>query len=271
MSAKRFAVLLTCLRFDTHEERMLRVNTEPAAAISHILDKFNKNSQAAYCLGANATVDEMLIGFRGRCKFKMYLPNKPVKYGLKVQCLVDARTHYIYNTYIYCGKGSDSLKDITDDERRFSIPTQAVIRLSKPIFGTNTNITGDNWYSSIELTDYLFKNKLTYVGTLKRNKREVPQEFLPSKSRPVGSTIYGFTRNKTLISRVTKKNKCVVLISSMHHSKQDDHGLPEINAFYNSTKSGVDAVDENPLSIPAAEERDADLWLYFTGSSICVQ
>ncbi|KAK9688188.1 Transposase IS4 [Popillia japonica] len=30
----------------------------------------------------------------------------------------------------------------------------------------------------------------------------------------------------------------------MHHSKQDDHGLPEINAFYNSTKSGVDAVDE---------------------------
>lgn len=205
MSAKRFAVLLFCLRFDTHEERMERVKVDPAAAISHIFEKFNKNSQSAYCLGANATVDEMLVGFRGKCRFKMYLPSKPVKYGLKVQCLVDARIHYIYNTYIYCGKGTDSLKDITAEEKRFSIPTQAVVRLCKPIFGSNRNITGDNWYSSIELTDYLIKNKLTYVGTMKKNKREIPKEFLPSKTRPVGSTIYGFTSNKTLISRVPKK------------------------------------------------------------------
>lgn len=34
------------------------------------------------------------------------------------------------------------------------------------------------------------------------------------------------------------------MISSMHHSRQEDNGLPEINAFYNNTKSGVDAVDE---------------------------
>lgn len=244
MSAKRFAVLLACLRFDTHVERKIRVETDPAAAFSHILKKFNQNSQSAYILGANVTVDEMLVGFRGRCKFKMYLPSKPVKYGLKIQCLVDARTHYIYNTYIYCGKGTDSLEDITDVEKQFSIPTQAVIRLCKPIFGSNRNVTGDNWYSSIQLTDYLFKNKLTYVGTMKKNKRDIPKEFLPSRTRPVGSTLYGFTSNKTLISRVTKKNKAVILISSMHHSKQDDKGLPEINSFYNNTKSGVDAVDE---------------------------
>lgn len=244
MSAKRFAILLACLRFDTHEERMMRVKTDPAAAISHILDIFIHNSQSSYCLGANVTVDEMLVGFRGRCKFKMYLPSKPVKYGLKVQCLVDARTHYIYNAYIYCGKGTDSLKDLTETEKKFSIPTQAVIRLSKPIFGSRRNITGDNWYSSIELVDYLLKNGLTYVGTMKKNKREIPKEFLPSKTRPVGSTMYGFTSDKTLISRVPKKNKCVVLISSMHHSKHDDNGLPEIISFYNSTKSGVDAVDE---------------------------
>lgn len=243
MSAKRFAVLLACLRFDTHAERILKVKTDPAAAISHIFDKFNQNSQSAYTLGANATVDEMLVGFRGRCKFKMYLPSKPVKYGLKIQCLVDARTHFICNTYIYCGKGSDSL-GLTDEEKRFAIPTQAVLRLSKPLFGSNRNITGDNWYSSIELTDQLLKKKLTYVGTMRKNKREIPKEFLPSKTRQVGSTLYGFTCNKTLISRVPKKSKAVILISSMHHCRQDDGDLPEINAFYNNTKSGVDAVDE---------------------------
>ncbi|KAJ8941499.1 hypothetical protein NQ314_010383 [Rhamnusium bicolor] len=233
MSTKRFAVLLACLRFDTHEERMLRVKIDPAAAISHIFEKFNQNSQSTYSLGANVTVDEILVGFRGRYKFKMYLPSKPVKYGLKIQCLVDARTHYIYNTYIYCGKGTDSLKDVTDEEKRFSIPTQAVIRLCKPIFGSNRNITADNWYSSIELIDSLFKNKLTYVGTMKKKQSGNTQEKL-----------YGFTTNKTLILRVPKKNKAVVMISSMHHCIQDDNGLPEINAYYNYTKSGVDAVDE---------------------------
>ncbi|KAJ8937892.1 hypothetical protein NQ314_011663 [Rhamnusium bicolor] len=44
--------------------------------------------------------------------------------------------------------------------------------------------------------------------------------------------------------RSPKKNKAVIMISSMHHCIQDDSGLPEINAYYNNTKSGVDAVDE---------------------------
>jgi len=28
-------------------------------------------------------VDEQLLGFRGRCGFRMYVPNKLVKYGIK--------------------------------------------------------------------------------------------------------------------------------------------------------------------------------------------
>lgn len=58
--------------------------------------------------------------------------------------------------------------------------------------------------------------------------------------------MYGFTKTKTLISRVPKKNKAVLIISSMHHAEEYDDivDLPEINAYYNNTKSGVDAVDE---------------------------
>ncbi|CAB3232826.1 unnamed protein product [Arctia plantaginis] len=50
----------------------------------------------------------MLVAFRGRCKFKVYMPKKPTKYGIKIQCLTDARSGYLLNVHIYVGKHSDS-------------------------------------------------------------------------------------------------------------------------------------------------------------------
>lgn len=170
MSERRFSTILNCLRFDDVRDRDERKKTDPVAAITDLLEKFNNNSQAAYTLGANATVDEMLVAFRGRCGFKMYMPSKPAKYGLKMQCLTDARTSYVCNTYLYCGKGSDGLY-LSEDEKKYNIPTQAVLRLCKPIFGTNRNITTDNWYTSIELANVLKNKQLTLVGTLKKIRK----------------------------------------------------------------------------------------------------
>lgn len=50
----------------------------------------------------------------------------------------------LYNTNINCDKSSYSLKIVTEEEKRFSIPTQAAIRLRKSIFESNRNITGYN-------------------------------------------------------------------------------------------------------------------------------
>lgn len=50
----------------------------------------------------------------------------------------------------------------------------------------------------------------------------------------------------TLLSYVQKTSKCVLIISSMHHGKAIDAatGKPEIIAYYNSTKGGVDSLDQ---------------------------
>nr|XP_023015977.1 uncharacterized protein LOC111505409 [Leptinotarsa decemlineata] len=83
------------------------------------------------------------------------------------------------------------------------------------------------------------------VGTLKKNKPQIPPEFQPSKGRAVPSSLYGFTQDLTLLSYVPKKNQAVVLLSSMHHSECFDEGVnkPEIIGFYNATKGGVDTLD----------------------------
>lgn len=170
MSLKRFQVLLLALRFDNPDDRETRKISNKAAAIGEILDIFFKNSQKVYSVGSNCTVDEMLIPFRGKCSFRMYMPNKPAKYGLKLQVITDSSTNYAFNGYLYCGKGSDGA-GLTQEERKLSVPSQAILHLCKPIAGSNRNITADNWYSSIEIVEILKKLGLTYVGTLKKKQK----------------------------------------------------------------------------------------------------
>lgn len=87
------------------------------------------------------------------------------------------------------------------------------------------------------------------VGTVRKNKREIPPLFTQKlKQRPINSSIFGFQENMTLLSYKPKQIKIVLLLSTMHHSDEIDQDSgenckPEIIKYYNSTKGGVDTVD----------------------------
>lgn len=149
-------------------------------------------------------MDEMLVGFRGRCSFRQYIKSKPRKYGIKIMCLCDSKNHYLLNAFVYVGKESQQ-----QNPEKLSVPTLGVLRLVQPIVKTNRNITGDNWFSSIELVNKLLQNDLSYVGTVRKNKGEIPHRLLPNRNRMDRSSEFGFTRNLTLVSFVPKKKlKC---------------------------------------------------------------
>ena len=81
---------------------------------------------------------------------------------------------------------------------------------------------------------------------MRQNKREIPHEFKPSRQRDENSFILGFTKNLTVVSYVLKKNKSVVLLSSLHHISaiRSDSEKPEIIEIYNKTKGTVDTLDQ---------------------------
>lgn len=178
MSKRRFETLLCALRFDDFTDREERIKVDRACAINNIFNKFIANSQQNFSLGSYTCIDESLVAFRGRWGFKMYMPNKPAKYGIKILCLTDARNNYLFNAYIYTGKGSDG-RTLSLEERQLQIPTQAVVRLVKPIEKSNRNVTADNWFGSMEVVTELQKRGLTYLGTLK--KKNFYSCFFPSK------------------------------------------------------------------------------------------
>ena len=70
----------------------------------------------------------------------------------------------------------------------------------------------------------------------------------PAKSRETKTSIFGLNDQLTMVSYVPKKNKDVILLSTMHHEisidKEDHKKRPEIINFYNKTRIGVDLVDQ---------------------------
>lgn len=68
----------------------------------------------------------------------------------------------------------------------------------------------------------------------KKNKKEIPPEILPHKIKAVSSSLFGFQKDKMLTSYVLRKNKTVILLSTMHEKKNLDNFTkkPEIIMDY---------------------------------------
>lgn len=243
MSLRRFKTLLRCLRFDNRSTRPERKQYDRLFPIRNILDVFVRNCQNCYCVGENVTIDEMLPGFRGRCPFRQYIPSKPTKYGIKCFALVDAKMMYTYNLEVYAGKQPEGPFQVSNK------PCDVVKRIAEPLFGSGRNITADNWFTDFELLDFLKSKKLTYVGTVRKNKRQLPPEFLNVRWREQYDSKFGYNDGKTLVSYIPRLRKNVILVSTFHCDDAIDESSgeqkkPKIITFYNSTKVGVDVADQ---------------------------
>lgn len=245
MSKKRFHLLVQAIRFDDMDTRSERSKIDNLAAIRAVYEQFVQRCSLYYTPGEYVTIDEMLEAFRGRCRFRQYIANKPAKYGIKIYALVDSRTFYVHNMEIYAGKQPDGAYQVPNDA------ASVVKRLIKTIDKSGRNVTADNYFTSIQLAnDLLTDHKLTLVGTLRKNKREIPPRLLQVKDRPVQSSMFAFgvfPNRCMLASFVPKKNKNVLMISTFHDDDSIDEesaeNKPQVITFYNLTKGGVDVVD----------------------------
>ena len=245
MPLKRFEFLLCCLRFDNVHDRLERRKIDKLAPIRWLFEEF-VSCKKNYIIGENVTIDEMLEAFRERCSFRQYIKSKPARYGIKIFSMADAQNYYTSNMEIYVGKQPDG--PFVVDNSALSV----VKRLTFPIRNSGRNVTMDNWFTSFHLMECLLSDNVTLVGTIRKNKKEIPPEFINSKNRENNTSMFGFTKNATLVLYVPKKGKVVTLLLSMHVGKNADRidestkdkRKPNIITFYNKTKGGVDKVDE---------------------------
>ncbi|KAG5881856.1 hypothetical protein JTB14_034135 [Gonioctena quinquepunctata] len=188
--------------------------------------------------GSHITVDEQLLGFRGRAPFRVYMKSKPDRYGMKLWDLCDAANDYTYNLQVYLGTQNNTVEK-NQGER---VVLDMVEHLSD-----GYGITTDNFFTSKSLGDKLLAKHLTLCGTVRKNKTFIPKELLSSKT-PFPSNIFAFTKDLTLVSYSADTNKAVILLSTEHNTDEisdEAHSYkPEIVLHYNMIKGGVDTADK---------------------------
>ena len=187
-------------------------------------------------------MDEQLVGYRGKIPGRTYMPTKPRKYGVKFFWLCEATTGFALKGMVYSERESDLVphRNLADD---------IVIKLCSVYFDTSRDIYVDRYFTSHGLVWNLLQQNLSLIGTIMVYRREVPSQFKAAKGREIISTkaLYDHSNKILLLSYVPKRNKNVLVMSSLHFSISitDYHKKPAAITDYNKHKGGVDTLDEN--------------------------
>jgi hypothetical protein len=240
MSRERFCQLKSMLRFD---DTLRRDRLDALAPVRHIVSDFLLRLRRYVNAPQFLTIDEQLLEYHGRVKFRQYISSKPGKFGIKIYWLSSSGGEYVFNGVVYIG--ADSL------EQRFVQASnghaEAVVnQLIDPFLDNGRNVTLDKFFTSTNLADRLLQKKTTLVGTVRRNKRCIPPAALDLSGRTKGDVRFFYHDQKLLCSFWDKGTKPVLLLDSFVPVADEQHkeNLPESVLFYNATKSGVDIVDK---------------------------
>lgn len=238
MSRDVFKNIMRFIRTDDLDTRIHRRSTDKLAAIRDVWEIFTENSQKCLVPESEMCVDEQLVGFRGRCPFRVYMKSKPDRYGIKIWAICENPSGYIWKSQVYTGK-----KGSTAEKNQGK---RVVLDMVQGL-GQGYGITCDNFFTSLELAKELAKEQKTLLGTLRKNRKEVPKEMLAVKSRQVCSSMFLSTDDSTMVSYVPAKNRIVLLLSSQHHERSIstlEHAKPTMILDYNKTKGAVDSADK---------------------------
>ncbi len=178
LGKNRFLKINKFLRFDDLSSRSTRVLEDKFCLVRDIWNRFIENSIACYRPTKWLTVDEQLLPCLTRCSFIQYMPNKPDKFGIKFWLLCEVEEKYICNGFVYLGANDTRSSNDT-------LGSFVVKELMAPFLNKGYCVSTDNFFTRLDLSQNLFKNKTTCVGTIKRQLKEMPSFMCKPKYQAV--------------------------------------------------------------------------------------
>ena len=82
-------------------------STDRLHKVRKLNDRLVDRFAIAFYPGQWLTVDEAMVGFKGKCVMKQSMPNKTQDSGFKVWLLVDCETNFVVKFEVYTGKKED--------------------------------------------------------------------------------------------------------------------------------------------------------------------
>jgi len=80
-----------------------------------LVDDICSNFQALWSPNQQVSVDESMVMYKGKYSpIRQYMPNKPVRFGLKVWVAADAVSKYVWKFQIYYGRSGNPHDDASE-------------------------------------------------------------------------------------------------------------------------------------------------------------
>ena len=250
MGRDKFFNILAFLHLCNNDEYIARGNAgyNPCLKLGMFYDYVTKRFSEVWSPRQNLSIDEGCIPFKGRIHFRCYNPKKIDKYHIKTFKLVDSSNNYCLKFRLYTGTTTDY------EESKFGKTHDLVFYMLEGYLGDNFIIFMDNFYSSPYLFIELKNSNTGAVGTLRLNRKGIPdqvkREKLPNKGDKCSMsyndemTVTKVHDRKIVTFLSTVYNADLVDTPRVHHETGEPIQKPLVMTKYNKYMGGVDANDQ---------------------------
>ncbi|XP_067142488.1 piggyBac transposable element-derived protein 2-like [Centruroides vittatus] len=258
MALNKFEKIRQFLHFNDNSKLLPRTdpNADRIFKIRPVIDALNTTSSKVP-LEKNLCVDEQMCSTKARNLLKRYNAKKPHKWGYKIYVLSGV-SGFAYKTEVETGKENIVIQGEPD----LGASSNVVMRLSRMIpRHQNFRLYFDNYFTSLRLLEYLAKEGILSLGTIRRNRIpdcKLSSEKLIMKKERGYLEEYVASINGIDVSTVAwKDNKIVTLASTFAGQKPETEvqrydkknsryvniKRPNVVGEYNLFMGGVDLID----------------------------
>nr|CAI5837030.1 unnamed protein product [Callosobruchus analis] len=240
MSRNRFEQLLATLHFiDNETFNKNDREIDRLHKIAPLLEKMIERFQYVFVPAENICIDETMVPFRGRLKFRQYIKNKRHKFGIKLYKLC-VENGYTHNIKVYCSK---------DTQNGGNASSNVVMSLLDGLVDQGRTLYTDNYYTSVSLAHKLIDRKTHLVGTVRANRKLNCTEVVRRKIKK--NEVFASQSNTGVVMLKWQDKRDVLMLSAKHtdrtktiKQKTKDIVKPEMIFDYNECKSYIDLSDQ---------------------------
>ncbi|KAJ8944292.1 hypothetical protein NQ314_009508 [Rhamnusium bicolor] len=204
MSRNRFLLILRSLHFENMEN-------QPRTQMGKILplvNFFNNKMKVVYYPNKELSIDESMVLWRGRLKFRQYIKGKRHKFGIKLYVLCEPNG-LVLKLIVYAGSADPQLSG-----------SQHTESLLQEKLGVGHSVYMDNFYNSVKLARDLLGNKTYVTGTLRANRKENPAEVV-SKKLKKGELVVQFNTDGICVIK-WKDRREILAISTEFNGQMEE-------------------------------------------------
>lgn len=215
--------------------------TQKVDKVKNVLSAIQEKCLQYFIPGCNIAIDETTIAFKGRVSCKMYNPQKPTKWGLRVYVLADSYSDYIsvFEPYF----GSQTTQGLIRPDLPFTsrIVLHLVQKLLQKSGGTGYHLYTDRFYTGYNLALELLKLGVHTTGTIQRLRQGLPQEVKRKLKLKVHEVVAYSIQSENVMTLCWQDKRQILMLSTWHDA--------DVQTVQRRTKGGQTVSIQKPTVI----------------------